>query len=82
MVLSGEDYVGLEQHPLEIDLVLCELAEEPTEHPLGCLETPLDPVVALHQDLGLDDRDEPRLLRQSGEPGKGMGVGLYAERRG
>ena len=44
----------------------------------GHLVAALDRVVAVHQHLGLDDRDEPGLLRQRGEAGERLGVGVDA----
>jgi hypothetical protein len=42
----------------------------------------LDGVVAVHQHLGLDDRDQPGLLGEAGEAGQGLGVGGDAAEAG
>src|SRR6476659_476622 len=48
-------------HPL-----VAQLREHRVQRARRHLEAPLDRVVAVHQDLWLDDRDEPGLLRERG----------------
>src|SRR5262249_59437686 len=51
-----------EQRPLEVDALRPELLVRRLERSCGRVVTDLDRVVAIHQDLRLDDRDEPGLL--------------------
>ena len=45
---------------------------------LGHLGAAFDRMLAVHQHLGLDDRHQPGLLRQRGETGERLGVGMDA----
>jgi len=47
---------------------------------LGDLGAALEGVVAVHEHLGLDDRDEPRLLAEGGVARERVGVGVDAVR--
>ena len=64
--LAGDDHVRFEEHPLQRDALAVELLEDEVERARRHLVAALDRVVGVHQHLGLDDRDDPRLLRERG----------------
>ena len=74
--LARQHHVRLEEHPLERDPLLVERVEHGVERGLGRLEAALDGVVPVHQNLGLDDRDHPRLLTQGRVARERVGIGL------
>ena len=81
-VAARQDHVRLEQHAVEPDPVAAQGLEGLGQGVAGDPVAALDRVVAVHQDLGLDDRDQPGLLGQGGEAAQGLGVGLDAGRAG
>src|SRR5215212_1815301 len=58
--------------------VVVELVEGLVQSPVRGLVTLLDGVVAIDQDLGLDDGHQAVLLGERGVEGQRLGVGLYA----
>ena len=56
----------------------CEAAEDRAQRAVGHLVAALDRVRAVHQHLGLDDRDEPALDAQRRVARERVGVGLDA----
>ena len=77
---AGDDHVRLEEHALEDDPLGVERGEDGVERGLGDLDAALDGVVAVHEHLGLDDRDEARLLAERGVASESVGVGVDAVR--
>ena len=65
---------GLSRAPCEADALVAELPEDGVQRARGNVEARLDGVVAIHQHLGLDDRNEPRFLRQRGVARQRVGV--------
>ena len=66
------DHGGLEQHALEGDVVVREVLERLGPHPGGHLEGLVDAVLAVEQDLGLDDGHEAGVLHDGGVAGEAV----------
>jgi hypothetical protein len=81
-VAAGDDHVRLEQHAVQPHPVAAQGGEDRGQGVAGDLVAALDRVVAVHQHLGLDDRDQPGLLGEGGEAGQGLGVGRMQPRWG
>jgi hypothetical protein len=81
-VAAGQDHVRLEQDAVQADPVAVQGGEDLGQGVAGGPVAALDGVVAVHQDLGLDDRDQPGLLGGGGEAAKGLGVGGDAAEAG
>ncbi len=65
--LAGDDHVRLEDGSLEPDVGERQLLEHHLQRPLGHGVARVDVVggdLAVHKHLGLDDRDDPRLLAE------------------
>ena len=80
-LLAGDDHVRLEDHALERDARVVELAEHRALRPLGDLVAALDGVAgvrAVHQHLRLDDRHDAGFLAQRRIAGERVRVGLDA----
>src|SRR4051794_30174283 len=73
-VIARHDHVGLEQQALARHALLEELAEDVVKRGHGGLVRAVDPVVAVHQHLGLHDRDQTGLLTQRGVSPQSMCV--------
>ena len=63
-LVPREHHVRLQQGAAELDALVVQLGVERLQGAAGGLRARLDRVVAVHQHLGLDDRDETRLLRE------------------
>jgi hypothetical protein len=74
-VAPGDDHVRLEQHAVQPHPVTVQGGEDLGQGVAGGHLAALDGVVAVHQHLGLDDRDQPGLLGAGGEAPEGLGVG-------
>ena len=59
---------------MKVDAVLVECGERLVQRPGRDLPADLERVVAVHEHLGLDDRDDSCLLRESRVARQGMGV--------
>ena len=73
-VVTREHHVRLQQHPFELDALIAELGEDGMLHARSDVVRLVDRVRAVHQHLGLDDRDEPRFLRERRVAGEGVCV--------
>jgi hypothetical protein len=73
-LVAGEDHVRLEQRPLDVDALVEELGVDGREDARRDEAAPLDRVRPVLQHLGLDDRDDSRLLAQRGVAGERMRV--------
>ncbi len=60
--LAGDYHVGLEDHAFGEHALPIELIEYRVQHRLSCLSAPLQSMVAVHEDLGLDDGDQAGFL--------------------
>src|SRR5918992_1623 len=74
--VPGQDHVRLQHHALEPDALLEQRVEDLVQHPPRDLLRALDRMVAVHQHLGLDDRDDAGLLAERGVARQGVGVQL------
>jgi len=86
VALAGHDHVDLQQRAGQLDPVRIELAIQRVQGPAGGVLARREIVVAVHQDLGLDDRHDVGLLAQGrvarhrvrvridGEGGRGVGA--------
>src|ERR671916_2026939 len=81
-VLAVDDEVRLQERPFQMYALLVEGGVGALERPLVDLEGALDGVVAVYEDLGLDDGHEAGLLREGRVEGQGAGVRLDALDRG
>src|SRR4029078_6859265 len=55
-----------EQRPGQLDALVVQLCVDGLKHPAGRLRALLDRVRPVLKDLGLDDRNDPRLLAERG----------------
>ena len=69
---AGADHGGLEQHALEGNVVVREVLERLSPHPGGNLEGLVDAVLAVEQDLGLDNGHEAGILHDGGVAGEAV----------
>lgn len=72
--LAGGDHVGLEKGALEVDVVVGQGLVDRSEDLLGDLLAPLEVVVAVGKDLGLDDRHYSGALADGRVAGQDVGV--------
>ena len=79
---SRHDHVHLQQGAREIDAVMRHLGVQRVEGVGGGRFARGEIVVAVHEDLGLDDRHDPGLLAEGGVAGHRMTVRDAGERRG
>ena len=80
-LLTGDDHVRLQDHALEVDARVVQLAEHRTQRPFGDAGALVDIVrrmLAIHQHLGLDDGNDMRFLAQRRVTGERVRVGLDA----
>jgi hypothetical protein len=80
-LLAGEDHIRFKQHPCKLDAVLVEVVEGGAQHPLGDLVAPLDGMVAVDEDLGLDYGNQVVLLAERRVEGERPGVRLHTPPR-
>lgn len=79
---AGDRHGGLEQGAFQEDPVVVEGLVDGPQHLLLHLGRPLDGVVTVHEDLGLDDGHQSRLLHGARVAGKAPGVLLDGQGRG
>jgi hypothetical protein len=73
-LLTGDDHVGLEEHPLERDALFEESGEHRVQDDAGKLLAALDRMRAVHQHFRLDDRHKVLFLTERSVPSKGVRV--------
>src|SRR4030095_15398032 len=76
--LPGYDHVRLEEHPLEPHALRVERVEDTLEHLARELRGAAQWMRPAHENLGLDDGDEPGFLRERRVAAERMGVHLDA----
>ena len=79
-LLPESTMLGLSSMPSRATRWRWSASKTACERRLGDLVAALDGVVAVHEHLGLDDRDEARLLAERGVAREGVGVGVDAVR--
>ena len=76
VLLAGHHHAWLQQRVLENYSVSMQRVKHFVQNGLGDLGTAVDAVIAVDQDLGLNDRHDAMLLADRGIAGKRFGVGL------
>ena len=80
LLLAGHDHARLQQRVLENQAVAMQRVEHFVQNCLGDLGTAVDGVIAVDQNLGLDDRHDALFLADRGVAGERVGVGLDRQR--
>ncbi len=73
-LLAGNDHVGLEHNAVKSNAVVAELLKDNLEGARGDLKAAVNVVVAIHQDLGLNNGHNAALLAQGRVAGQQEGI--------
>jgi hypothetical protein len=76
-LLARDHHVRLQDRPFQDHALIKQLGVEPLEGELGHFITALDGVIAIHQNLGLDDGDDIGFLAQRRVAGQRVHVHIH-----